>query len=69
MTFRQVSATTGALYYHIIPTTQHLLKTFVVSDVEELLYGVLRKDREFIRSPFQNQIQKLRQFQPVFDRK
>lgn len=57
-----MSATTGALYYHIIPTTQHLLKTFVVSDVEELLYGVLRKDREF-NQPKLNYVIAVRQVQ------
>jgi lipopolysaccharide export system permease protein len=38
-----MSATTMALYYHIIPYTHHLLRSMVFNDAEELLYSVLRK--------------------------
>ncbi len=40
------AATTGLLYYQVIPSTQHLLKTLFVNDVEEFLYALLKKDRE-----------------------
>ncbi len=38
-----MSATTLALYYHVIPYTHHLLRSMVFNDAEELLYSVLRK--------------------------
>jgi lipopolysaccharide export system permease protein len=39
-----MSGTTMALYYHIIPHTHHLLRSVIIDDVEEFLYGQLRKD-------------------------
>jgi lipopolysaccharide export system permease protein len=44
------SAVTGVLYYEIIPTTHHTLRTHVFNDIEGYLYGILRKDGE-IRHP------------------
>src|SRR5437868_12464308 len=38
-----MSATTLALYYHVIPYTHHLLRSMVFNDAEELLYSVLKK--------------------------
>jgi lipopolysaccharide export system permease protein len=39
-----MSGTTMALYYHVIPHTHHLLRSVIIDDVEEFLYGQLRKD-------------------------
>ncbi len=41
-----MSATTLGLYLYLIPYTHHLLRTAVVSDVEEFLYSMLKRDRE-----------------------
>jgi lipopolysaccharide export system permease protein len=38
------SAVTGVLYYEIIPTTHHTLRTHVFDDIEGYLYGILRKE-------------------------
>jgi lipopolysaccharide export system permease protein len=38
------SATTVYLYLDIIPETHHMLRTKFIQDVEELLYGMLRRD-------------------------
>lgn len=57
-----MSATTGALYYDVIPTTQHLLKTVFINDVEEFLYTLLKKDRE-INQPALNYVIAVRQVQ------
>jgi lipopolysaccharide export system permease protein len=38
-----MSATTVALYYHVIPYSHHLLRAMVFNDAEELLYSILRK--------------------------
>lgn len=57
-----MSMTTASLYYHIIPTTQHLLKTLFVNDVEEFLYALLKKDRE-INQPALNYVIAVRQVQ------
>lgn len=57
-----MSATTASLYYHVIPTTQHLLKTLFVNDVEEFLYALLKKDRE-INQPGLNYVIAVRQVQ------
>jgi len=40
------SAVTMALYYNLIPYTQHLLRTTIVSNVEDFLYAMLKKDHE-----------------------
>jgi lipopolysaccharide export system permease protein len=45
-----MSSVTLALYYDVIPTTHHLMRTMVMDDVEEFLYGVLRRER-CIRHP------------------
>lgn len=38
-----LSVATGALYYWLIPYTQNLLKTTVVKNIEEYMYGMLKK--------------------------
>lgn len=38
-----MSAGTLALYYQFIPATHHMLRTQILGDVEELLYGLLKK--------------------------
>ncbi len=45
-----MSTVTMGLYYHIIPKTQHLLRSRILNDVEEFLYDMLRMDR-CIRRP------------------
>jgi lipopolysaccharide export system permease protein len=40
-----MSSTTMGLYYRLIPYTQHLLRSQFLNDVEEYLYGMLKKDR------------------------
>src|SRR5262245_16289456 len=40
-----MSGATMGLYYSIIPTTTHLLRSRVLNDVEEYLYTILRKDK------------------------
>lgn len=57
-----MSGATAALYYHVIPTTQHLLKTVFVNDVQEFLYALLKKDRE-INQPALNYVIAVRQVQ------
>lgn len=39
-----VSIGTMAMYYHLIPWTQHQLRTQFLNDVEEFLYAQLRRD-------------------------
>jgi lipopolysaccharide export system permease protein len=41
---------TLGLYVHIIPTTFHLMRSAFVSDIEQGLYAILKKDRE-IKQP------------------
>jgi lipopolysaccharide export system permease protein len=41
-----MSVVTMGLYYHLIPDTHKILRTAVVSDVEDFLYSVLKRDRE-----------------------
>ncbi len=57
-----MSVTTASLYYHIIPTTQHLLKISFLDEVEEGLYAILKKDRE-INRPDLNYVIAVRQVQ------
>jgi lipopolysaccharide export system permease protein len=39
-----MSGLTVGLYYSVIPTTHHLMRSMVLNDVEELLYTMLRQD-------------------------
>jgi lipopolysaccharide export system permease protein len=41
-----MSAVTLTLYFHVIPYTHHLMRSRFLNDVEELLYGMLRKDKQ-----------------------
>lgn len=45
-----MSLVTLALYYHVIPYTHRAMKSMFFNDVEELLYAMLKKDRE-IKQP------------------
>jgi lipopolysaccharide export system permease protein len=40
-----ISAATMGLYYRIIPYTHHLMRTMFLSDVQEVLYNMLRRDK------------------------
>jgi lipopolysaccharide export system permease protein len=40
-----MSCTTMGMYYRLIPYTQYLLRSQFLNDVEEYLYGLLKKDR------------------------
>lgn len=40
------SGATLGLYYHVIPYTHHLMRSMFLSDVEELLYTMLRKNNQ-----------------------
>jgi lipopolysaccharide export system permease protein len=42
-----VSAATLGLYYHLIPYTHHLMRTMFLGDVKEVLYAMLKRDKEF----------------------
>jgi lipopolysaccharide export system permease protein len=42
-----MSGTTFALYYEVIPSSYHLMKTLFLKDVESLLYAILQKDGYF----------------------
>jgi lipopolysaccharide export system permease protein len=44
-----MSLATLGLYYKLIPYTQHLIRALVVNDVEEFLYGMLKRDGEISR--------------------
>lgn len=48
-----MAAITLGLYYHLIPYTQHLLRTTIVNDVEDYLYVLLKKDHEIKGRPEQ----------------
>ncbi len=39
------SSVTMALYYHLIPQTQQMMRNQLLSEGEEMLYGLLKKDR------------------------
>jgi lipopolysaccharide export system permease protein len=45
-----MSLVTVGLYYKLIPYTQQLIRALVVRDVEEFLYGMLKRDGEIARS-------------------
>src|SRR4051812_12330029 len=40
-----MSLATMGLYYNLIPTTHHLLRSRILNDMEEYLYTLLKKDR------------------------
>lgn len=42
-----MSAVTAVLYYEVIPTTYNLMKSVFLTDVENVLYGMLKKDLRF----------------------
>jgi lipopolysaccharide export system permease protein len=39
-----MSALTCSLYYYVIPTTHHMMRTMFLEDVEDFLYAMLRED-------------------------
>jgi lipopolysaccharide export system permease protein len=45
-----MTVATAALYYQVIPTTHHLMRSMFLNDIEEFLYTLLRQDG-FIRHP------------------
>ncbi|MCI0459633.1 MAG: LptF/LptG family permease [Gemmataceae bacterium] len=45
-----MTVVTGALYYQVIPTTHHMMRSMFLNDIEEFLYALLRQDG-FIRHP------------------
>src|SRR5947209_12632191 len=38
-----MSAATAVLYFDVIPTTHHLMRTMFIADVEDFLYGMLKR--------------------------
>src|SRR6516162_4722449 len=69
-----MSAATMALYYRVIPYTHHLLRAMVFNDAQELLYSLLRKNREIKHSSFPYEmyvqgVKKERLISPVFKHK
>src|SRR5947209_10057213 len=46
------SAGTMGLYYRIIPHTHHLMRSMFLTDVEELLYSLLRKNGQLTHPQF-----------------
>jgi lipopolysaccharide export system permease protein len=41
-----VSAVTMSLYYRLIPYTHHLMRSRFLNDIEELMYAMLKKDKQ-----------------------
>jgi lipopolysaccharide export system permease protein len=39
-----MSAVTAGLYYEVIPSTHHLMRTLFINDVEDFLYGMLKRE-------------------------
>ncbi len=39
-----MTVVTWGLYYQVIPMTHHMMRTMFINDVEELLYGMLKRD-------------------------
>jgi len=39
-----MTALTMGLYYELIPTTHHIMRSMVLQDIEEFLYGVLKRE-------------------------
>jgi lipopolysaccharide export system permease protein len=50
------SAVTVGLYYRAIPRTQYLLRAQVISNVEDYLYGMLRRDGQIVHSKLNYEI-------------
>lgn len=67
------SAVTMGLFYSVIPTTHHMLRSRVLNDVEEFLYAILKKDHA-IKQPslgyvmFVQHVQGTRLFGALFKR-
>jgi lipopolysaccharide export system permease protein len=40
-----MSVLTIVLYYDLIPTTHHIMRSMVLADIEEFLYGMIKRDR------------------------
>ncbi|MGL4555236.1 MAG: LptF/LptG family permease [Gemmataceae bacterium] len=69
-----MSGVTVVLYYHVIPYTHHLLRKLAFDNVEELLYGRLRKDGSLSHpqmpyAMFVKSVQGKKLLSPVFKRK
>src|SRR5262245_13821986 len=45
-----MTGVTAALYYEVIPTTHHMMRSMFLNDVEDFLYAVLRQEG-FIKHP------------------
>jgi lipopolysaccharide export system permease protein len=39
-----MSGVTASLYYDVIPNTHHMMRTMFIDDVEDFLYGMLKRD-------------------------
>jgi lipopolysaccharide export system permease protein len=69
-----MSCLTVFLYYDIIPSTHHLMRSLVLDDIEEFLYGVLKRDHQ-IRHPKLNYtmivktVQGRKLIDPIFTRR
>jgi lipopolysaccharide export system permease protein len=69
-----MSGVTMGLYFHVIPSTHHLMRTKFLNDVEEVLYTLLKKDR-CINQPHMNyamwarQVQGRKLIDPLFKRR
>lgn len=69
-----VSCVTMGLYYRIIPYTHHLMRTIFLKDVQELMYGLLRKEKK-IDQPrleyalFVQRVQGDKLINPIFKRR
>ncbi len=66
-----MSCATMGLYYRIIPYTHLLMRTMFLKDVEELLYAMLRKDRQIAHKNLSyaiwiRQVQDRKLIDPVF---
>jgi len=46
-----MSVSTFGLYFYLIPYTHLLLRTAVTNDLEDFLYGMLKRDRQIRRRP------------------
>jgi lipopolysaccharide export system permease protein len=57
-----MSAATAGLYYSVIPITHHLMRTMFVEDVEDFLYGMLKRDG-CIKNPRINYVINVRRVQ------
>src|SRR5262245_51787361 len=55
-----MSGLTLGLYYRVIPYTHHRMRSMFLNDVEELLYGLLKRDR-CINQPGLNYVMWVRQ--------